>query len=363
MLAGIHDDLHQHLKTRAQALCVKLLADANGPNDSQTTPYSAYRVKKRFTLHRIALLDILVELAYENPTDLLSCLDPQVWRVLSDWLFDHKFNNVYHNLFLKLFKAMLKSGHVESMKSLFSKYKFVSKMITHYQTTTVFQSGLRGFILLMCNCLRLTADILPPSAYLKNFLSSHEQWKESLPFLRDETIRQMVTNYAAPVGGHINPFAIHDTFGMYSSATKCRAITPEQVDIDLGSEYANNLGFEESQPYAPPVGGKKKRKSRKKRQANRQQAQPNGEMEDATEEDEAIEGGGGETEKEKEKEGRENEKEENNKTESGGEDTGKPKPMSAADIFAAALSKKATPPASPQKTEETPVPNHTNNTS
>ena len=168
MLAGIHDDLHQHLKvipfpspslqnkhfffhkTRAQALCAKLLADANGPNDSQATPYSSYKVKKRFTLHRVALLDILVELADENPTDVLGCIEPQIWRVLSDWLFDHKyvyfalvgtrelfslcslslrFNNVYHNLFFKLFKAVLKSGHVESMKSLFSKYKFVSKMV------------------------------------------------------------------------------------------------------------------------------------------------------------------------------------------------------------------------------------------
>jgi len=197
----------------------------------------------------------------------------------------------------------------------------------------------------MCNYLRLTADTLAPSAYLKNFLSSHEQWKEFVPVLRDETIRQMVTNYAAPVGGHINPFAIHDTFGMYSSATKCRAITPDQVDIDLGSEYANNLGFDEAAPYAVPQSGKKKRKSRKKRQAVRQAGQ-NGEVPHKEEENEKEE-----TEKEKEKE-KENEHEKEAKTDSGGGE--EKKPLTAADIFAAALSKKSTPPASPQKNAETP---------
>jgi len=199
---------------------------------------------------------------------------------------------------------------------------------------------------------------------------------------RDETVRQMVTNYGAPVGGHINPFAIHDTFGMYSSATKCRVITPEQVDIDLGSECknmgfpisivyfvahtvpsvsllsdANNLGFEDAIPYAPPVGGKKKRKSRKKRQANRHTNQ-NGEVDDHQNEDESEDESESE-EKEKEKEGQEEKKAEPNKTESGEEEQ-KPKAVSAADIFAAALAKKATPP-SPQKTEEEPEANHTNN--
>jgi len=340
MLAGVHEDLHNHLKTRASSLCAKLVADANGPNDAQPTLFSAYKVKKRFTMSRVALLDILVELAEENPSEVLTCFDAATWRVLSDWLFDHKFNNVYHNIFFKLFKAMLRSNHSEAMKLLFSKYKFVSRMIKHYQDTSVFQSGLRGFILLMCNYLRLTYDTLAPSAYLKNFLSSHEQWKEFVPVLRNETIRQMVTNYAAPVGGHINPFAIHDTFGMYSSATKCRVITPEQVDIDLGSEYANNLGFEDALPFAPPAGGKKKRKSRKKRQASRHTGE-NGQEEEGEKQEGNVKE---EKEKEKEKE-KENNEQGKTTTESGGS-------LSAADIFAAAISKK-TPPSSPQKTEQT----------
>jgi len=301
------------------------------------------------------LLDILVELAETNPTEVLTCFESQTWRVLSDWLFDHKFNNVYHNLFFKLFKAMLRSDHVESMKALFSKYKFVSRMIKHYQETTVFQSGLRGFILLMCNYLRFTADTLAPSAYLKNFLNSHEQWKDFVIVLREETIRQMVTNYAAPVGGHINPFAIHDTFGMYSSATKCKAITPEQVDIDLGSEYAKNLGFEDVKPYSTPTGAKKKRKSRKKRQATRQ-ANQNGDLGHKQNKEDK------ENEKEKEKENenekeKESEKEKDVKPENSGEEK---KQLSAADIFAAALSKKSTPPSSPQK-DTPPTTSATNN--
>jgi len=214
------------------------------------------------------------------------------------------------------------------MKFLFSKYKFISKMIKHYQTTTAFQSGLRGYILLMCNYLRLTADTLAPSDYLKNFLNSHEQWKEFVAVLRDETIRQHVTNYSAPVGGHINPFAIHDTFGMYSSSTKCRVITPDQVDIDLGSLYANNLGFEDAVPYTPPAGSKRKRKGKKRRQADK-----GGESDSETEESQTN---GNEKENDEDSGEKEKEKEANETGE--GEDAKKPK--TAADIFAAALSKK-----------------------
>jgi len=196
----------------------------------------------------------------------------------------------------------------------------------------------------------------------------------------------MVTNYAAPVGGHINPFAIHDTFGMYSATTKCRAITPDQVDIDLGSDYANNLGFEEAVPYIAPAGGKRKRKSRKKRCASRAGHNNVDELEDSedlsdegTEEDDEQQNGNEREEEgeEKEKEEKEEEKEKEKETEkdkehqddtlpaggkkleNGGEE--QKKPLTAADIFAAALGKKTTPPASPQKneTDTPPVANHT----
>jgi hypothetical protein len=45
-------------------------------------------------------------------------------------------------------------------------------------------SGLRSYIILMGNYVRLTADAQPPSEYLKSFLISHIQWKEFVPLLK-----------------------------------------------------------------------------------------------------------------------------------------------------------------------------------
>jgi len=175
---------------------------------------------------------------------------------------------VYHALFLRLFKAMVKCHHITSMKALLSKYKFLTRMIKHFTTSTTFDTGLRGYILLMGNYLRLTADMLSPSDYLTTFLSSHGQWRDFVPLLTDETIRQMVTDYSASSGhgaaAHLNPFSMHD-FGLYSSATKCKPVTPDDVDIDLGSEYANNLGFEDAVAFTAPSQSRKKRKRRRRR--------------------------------------------------------------------------------------------------
>jgi hypothetical protein len=124
----------------------------------------------------------------------------------------------------------------------------------------------------MGNYVRLTADAQPPSEYLKSFLISHVQWKEFVPLLRyvparaslvvctqhqhriamsswlthlakttdrDDTIKQFVTAFPAPSGGHpisLSPFASAETFGLYSSMAPPKPITEDDIDVDLGSE-------------------------------------------------------------------------------------------------------------------------------
>lgn len=275
MLGGIHHALHDHLKTRAGSLAQKLLDDAQPKKHQQDVVFSTYRLSSRFTVSRIHLLEILVALAEQNPTDVLNSFPSGIWRVLSDWLFEHKFNNVYHELFYKLFRTMVKINHVDSIKSLLSRYKFLPRMIEHYKATNTYTTGLRSYLLFMGNHLRLKADTQPPTEILKNLLNSNQIWKEFLPTLRADTIAQYVTEFPASRGGHvpISPFASAESFGLYSSLAPMKPITPASVNIDIGSDYARSLGFEDKTPYIDQ-GKKKKKKKKRRNTANRRGTTP-----------------------------------------------------------------------------------------
>jgi hypothetical protein len=116
---------------------------------------------------------------------------------------------------------------------------------------------------------------------------------------RDDTVKQFVTAFPAPSGGHpisLSPFASAETFGLYSSMAPPKPITEDDIDVDLGSECtqlpihclslsylnffafraltyasssfglttmtdANNLGLEDASVY---VETKKKRKRKRK---------------------------------------------------------------------------------------------------
>jgi hypothetical protein len=229
---------------------------------------------------------VLAELTQQSPQEVLDSFSAPLWKVLSDWLFEHRFNNIYHDLFYKLFRTVIRINHVESMKALFSKHKFITRMIEHYKTTSSKDSGLRSYIILMGNYVRLTADAQPPSEYLKSFLISHIQWKEFVPLLKDDTIKQFVTDFPAPSGGHpisLSPFASAETFGLYSSLAPPKPITSDEIDVDLGSEYANNLGLEDANVY---VETKKKRKRKRKNKNKKASGEDKGENAEGEDEEE-----------------------------------------------------------------------------
>lgn len=51
-------------------------------------------------------------------------------------------------------------------------------------------AGNRGYVLQLCNAIRLQADTLPPTDFLRNYLNSHEQWRNFLGTLREVTLQQ-----------------------------------------------------------------------------------------------------------------------------------------------------------------------------
>jgi len=93
-----------------------------------------------------------------------------------------RFNNVFHAVFYKLFVVAVRSNHTNSLKSIFNQTRFLSKLIEQHNSTET--SGNKGYVLLICNMIRLTADTQAPGEFIPSMLSSHHQWLEFTPVLR-----------------------------------------------------------------------------------------------------------------------------------------------------------------------------------
>lgn len=75
----------------------------------------------------------------------------------------------------------------------------------HMQHTVVLQSaGNRGYVLQLCNAIRLQADTMPPTEFLRTYLSSHEQWRNFVGVLREATLQQQTPGLGFEVSKLIN---------------------------------------------------------------------------------------------------------------------------------------------------------------
>jgi hypothetical protein len=111
---------------------------------------------------------VAVEKETENP-----------WPALVELLFLYPENNMYQIQFYRMLHAALKANHETTLKLVIQKCKFVSRAITGQGMTQL------GGVLLRClNALRLCRDSLPPKAFLRHYLDSHDGWKSNLDTLR-----------------------------------------------------------------------------------------------------------------------------------------------------------------------------------
>ncbi|KAI9145570.1 hypothetical protein BKA69DRAFT_443944 [Paraphysoderma sedebokerense] len=145
---------------------------------------SSYQVPQPFTHHRLALLEIIHDLLSESVTDssILDDVSPLFWKQLVNWFFQYKYNSLYQTRFYKIFLQLLRANHSPTFKVIFSKSKFIARMIDHYNEQGG-HSDLRGYIILICNTIRLTAEGQSPSEYFHNMLKTHAKWKEFQPIL------------------------------------------------------------------------------------------------------------------------------------------------------------------------------------
>ncbi len=114
----------------------------------------------------------------------------------------------------------------------------------------------------------MQAETLPPSAFLRNFLQSHDGWRSLQPSLCDETLRQQLPG----LGFHV-PVSGLDMLGRgvssidVASVISCLEDRDISHGIDHGSEYATSLGFEGDivWPTETKTGSSKKKKKKKKK--------------------------------------------------------------------------------------------------
>jgi len=175
------------------------------------------------------------------------------WPSLCDWVFDYPENNLFHFQFIRLFRAIVLEHHEPTLRLVLQKAKFVSRSVRACK-----EGGpLRGVLIQCLNLLRLRSQSLPASAFLRQFLFSHDGWKAYQDSLLQITMTQRFGG--KPVPGQ-------------------EVMCIKNMSIDLGSKFSDELGFEGFESFVdevPPAeasaaagANKKKKKNRKKKNKN-----------------------------------------------------------------------------------------------
>ena len=92
-------------------------------------------------------------------------------------------------------------------------------MVTEYTDPNSVRCAITGFILELCNHIRLKADVQHSSDYLWSFISQMAAWLSFQPILRQQTLLQ-VHNIAKPKPGSVFsflfPYQIFNSFPVFS---------------------------------------------------------------------------------------------------------------------------------------------------
>jgi hypothetical protein len=252
--------------------------EEEGPDTSKH--YPGHTVVEPFSLHRLTIVQILGLLVSHSPEETLAQFPPELWNRLSVWFLLFPHNNLYQNAFHSIFYAALRANHIPSLELLLRKSKFVHLIIDHYQNGGP-NSSAKGFIIKILNELRLQKDIQENTDWLWQFLVSHETWKSFLPKLIDITLTQIVKHFTIPStrrsidsaygigepgtgmlmgGGTLLDSSLRELNAMVDEASS-NSITA----IEIGSDFAKELGFTETEAVAAAGNVSKKKKNKKKK--------------------------------------------------------------------------------------------------
>jgi len=176
------------------------------------------------------------------------------WPALCSYIWAYPNNDFYATIFFEMLRSVILKHHEPTLRVILQKSKFLTKAI---KSATNRQEQCSCVVLDCLNLLRLRAHSLSPSAFLPQYLNSHDGWKEHV-----EQLIQMTRTRQTPIKNE-----------------------GKSVEIGLGSTYARQLGLGDVIEYddttSPSnsadlidnakqsgqgeISGKKKRKKNKKK--------------------------------------------------------------------------------------------------
>ena len=168
-----------------------------------------------------------------------------------DLLFAYPENNLYQIQFYRLLHSLCMTNHEDGLKVLVQKTKFVGRAIKAIKNDATVSN--KGVLLRCLNALRLHSQSLSTHSFLRHYLDSHDGWKSYHETLRSTTIEQQrlgggipmpPANGFMPGMGMAGLVDAINSNPLLASDGEGNSKENEDIDIDLGSAYANDLGFD-----------------------------------------------------------------------------------------------------------------------
>jgi len=167
---------------------------------------------------------------------------------------------MYHVHFYRILFKALRSNHEKSLMELLKTNKFISECLHAFdEKKSAGKFFNRGSIIKCCNAIRLQMTTLAPSALMRSFLLSHDGWKNFQGKLKAITKSNLDRGMGitVPSGG----MGIEN----YMNQNNSNDLSGDHMNIEIGSEFARDMGFEDEIAWPDETEVKKKKKKKKKR--------------------------------------------------------------------------------------------------
>lgn len=102
------------------------------------------------------------------------------WPALCSFVWAYENNDFYHIIFFQMLQSVVLEHHEASLRLILQKSKFLSRAVGSMK-----HEPLRGVLMNCLNLMRLRSKSLPPSAFLHQYLGSHDGWKANVDQLTE----------------------------------------------------------------------------------------------------------------------------------------------------------------------------------
>ncbi|KAG0219228.1 hypothetical protein BGX33_004041 [Mortierella sp. NVP41] len=298
-LERIANGFANHLAPQIPSLCHVFVGSKN---NGEVVELPGYTVPRSFTVARLWLLDSIYHCLNDvkDTPSLLESIPSTFWWCLVDSFIQFRFNNAFHVHFYKMFRVVLYSEQESVYNSFFIQTDLIQRIIEHYLDAEE-PTGSRGYIILILNCIRLSANLEQQVAQNKDenameeevkegiisptfwtdILHDHKAWKGFAKTLRHATLKQTRDTLCDMDPNLRFQFAPLQSRQPSESPMTKRHIGIPGVSargtegIDLGSQYGNSLGFGVPMKYDHAADEAEKARSEQQQELEVQKALAN----------------------------------------------------------------------------------------